>query len=93
MSEELRNNFQNNFNGWLNKIKFIFKNAEIHEVGPNLNKVVNKSDGKIKYIAIKGAVLPLGKSLRSINNKDIYGVIQKLTLKEHVVARTSAGFW
>lgn len=70
-----------------------FKNTEFHEVGPSLNKAINDADGKIKYIAIKGAVLPLGKSLRSINNKDVTGVIQKLTLKEHVVARTSAGFW
>lgn len=69
------------------------KNTEFHEVGPSLNKAINDADGKIKYIAIKGAVLPLGKSLRSINNKDVTGVIQKLTLKEHVVARTSAGFW
>lgn len=36
---------------------------------------------------------PLGEPLRSINKKDVTGVIQKLSIQEHVVARTSAGFW
>ncbi|OAD58321.1 Mitochondrial ubiquitin ligase activator of nfkb 1 [Eufriesea mexicana] len=70
------------------------KDAEFHEIGPQLEKIVDKStDSKINYIAIRGFVKPLGKPLNSINDKKITGVIQKLKIKEHVVARTTAGFW
>jgi len=47
----------------------------------------------VDYIAVKGIVKPLGESLQSINKKDVTGVIQKLSVREHVVARTSAGYW
>lgn len=53
----------------------------------------NSSNNKVDYIAVRGVVKPLGESLRSINKKDVTGVIQKLSVREHVVARTSAGFW
>ncbi|XP_034182656.1 mitochondrial E3 ubiquitin protein ligase 1 [Osmia lignaria lignaria] len=70
------------------------KDAEFHEVGPQLGELVDKSpDNKIGYIAIRGIVKPLGKPLNSINNKKLTGVVQKLKIKEHVVARTTAGFW
>lgn len=68
--------------------------AEFHEVGSQLGDLVDKSsDNKIGYIAIRGIVKPLGKPLSSINNKKLTGVVQKLKIKEHVVARTTAGFW
>ncbi|KZC11935.1 PREDICTED: mitochondrial ubiquitin ligase activator of nfkb 1 [Dufourea novaeangliae] len=70
------------------------KDAEFHEVGPQLGNLVNESvDNKVGYVAIRGIVKPLGKPLTSINNKRITGVVQKLKIKEHVVARTTAGFW
>ncbi|XP_076232244.1 mitochondrial E3 ubiquitin protein ligase 1 [Calliopsis andreniformis] len=70
------------------------KGAEFHEVGPQLGDLLDKTpDNRIGYIAIRGIVKPLGKPLNSINNKKITGVIQKLKIKEHVVARTTAGFW
>lgn len=50
-------------------------------------------DSKIDYIAIRGIVKPLGEPLTSINNRKITGVIQKLKIKEHVVTRSTAGFW
>lgn len=76
-----------------NAIKAV-KGAELHDVGPHLGDLVNKSpDNKIDYIAIKGIVKPLGAPLTSINNKKVTGVVQKLKIKEHVVARTTAGFW
>lgn len=70
------------------------QDGEFHEVGPQLGELVEKSpDNKIAYIAIRGIVKPLGKPLNSINNKKLTGVVQKLKIKEHVVARTTAGFW
>lgn len=70
------------------------KGVEFHEVGQELSNIVDKSpDNKVNYIAIRGIVKPLGKPLQSLNNKSITGVIQKLKIKEHVVARTTAGFW
>ncbi|XP_054007888.1 mitochondrial E3 ubiquitin protein ligase 1 [Hylaeus anthracinus] len=70
------------------------KDAELHEVGPHLGDILDKSpDTKIGYIAIRGIVKPLEKPLTSINNRKITGVVQKLKIKEHVVARTTAGFW
>ncbi|CAL7947400.1 unnamed protein product [Xylocopa violacea] len=76
-----------------NAIKAI-KDAEFHEIGPQLGDLVDKSpDNKLSYIAIRGIVKPLGKPLTSINNKKLTGVVQKLKIKEHVVARTTAGFW
>ncbi|CAB0037599.1 unnamed protein product [Trichogramma brassicae] len=70
------------------------KGAEFHEVGDNLKELVeNSPENKIDYVAIRGAVKPLGEPLRSINNKDISGVIQKLSVKEHVVVRTTSGYW
>ena len=67
---------------------------ELHEIGPELNNLVDNSlNNKVDYIAIRGIVKPLGESLQSINKKNVTGVIQKLKVSEHVVARTSAGFW
>ena len=42
---------------------------------------------------IRGKVTPLGKPFRSVHDQWITGVIQKFSVKEHVVARTTAGFW
>lgn len=50
-------------------------------------------NSKIDYIAIRGAVRAIGEPIRSINKKDIHGVVQKLCVKEHVVVRTSSGYW
>ncbi|XP_066595763.1 mitochondrial E3 ubiquitin protein ligase 1 [Prorops nasuta] len=70
------------------------KNAEFCDIGTDLKGLINKTpDGKIDYIAIRGIVKPLGKPLHSIKNQDVTGVIQKLSIKEHVVARSTAGFW
>ncbi|XP_014217084.1 mitochondrial E3 ubiquitin protein ligase 1 [Copidosoma floridanum] len=70
------------------------KGAEFHEVGDNLNELVKNSTGnKIDYVAIRGAVKPIGEPIHSINNRDVTGVIQKLSVKEHVVVRTTSGYW
>lgn len=70
------------------------KDAEFHEVNSSLNDLVQKSpDNKIKYIAIRGAIKSIGEPICSIYNKVITGVIHKLSVKEHVVVRTTSGYW
>lgn len=55
---------------------------------------MNKYPDKIiPYVVIRGLVRPLGNSIKSISNDTVSGVIQKIVVKEHVVARTTGGFW
>ncbi|XP_071653181.1 mitochondrial E3 ubiquitin protein ligase 1 isoform X2 [Temnothorax longispinosus] len=76
-----------------NAIKAI-KSVELHDIGTDLESLLDKSsNNKVDYIAVRGIVKPLGESLQSVNKKDVTGVIQKLSVREHVVARTSAGYW
>ncbi|KAH0561686.1 mitochondrial E3 ubiquitin protein ligase 1-like [Cotesia glomerata] len=70
------------------------KNVQICDVGVNLHDIVKSSEtDKFNYVAFRGIVKPLSKPLNGINNPAITGVIQRLIVKEHVVARTTAGFW
>ncbi|XP_011875936.1 PREDICTED: mitochondrial ubiquitin ligase activator of NFKB 1 [Vollenhovia emeryi] len=76
-----------------NTIKAI-KSVELYDVGTDLESLLDKSpNNKVDYIAVRGIVKPLRDSLQSVNKKDVTGVIQKLSVREHVVARTSAGYW
>lgn len=50
-------------------------------------------EAKLPYIAIRGAVKPLGNPIISNNNPNVSGVIQSLKIKEHVIQRSSTGFW
>lgn len=68
--------------------------APVLNVDANLKKELTKyPDGIIPYVVLRGSVKALGNPIRSAHNESVTGVIQKLTLKEHVVARTPAGFW
>ncbi|XP_046482868.1 mitochondrial E3 ubiquitin protein ligase 1 [Neodiprion pinetum] len=70
------------------------KGAEFYDVGTDLGKILDNTSGqKLDYVAIRGIVKPLGEPLYSVKNKDLAGVVQKLSVKEHVVARTTTGFW
>ncbi|XP_011312013.1 mitochondrial ubiquitin ligase activator of nfkb 1 [Fopius arisanus] len=70
------------------------KNAEIYDIGENLKLIINdRPEKKIEYVALRGTVGALGKPLYGVHDKSISGVVQKLSVKEHVVARTTAGFW
>lgn len=72
----------------------ILQSIELYDVGRDLKNLIDNSpNNKIDYIAIRGIVKPLGESLQSINKKDVTGVIQKFRVSEHVIARTSTGFW
>ncbi|KAK0076563.1 hypothetical protein PV325_005191 [Microctonus aethiopoides] len=76
-----------------NAIKSV-KSAQVYNADVNLNKILHNSPNeKLDYVAIRGTVRSLGKPLYGFNNPSITGVVQRLTVKEHVVARTTAGFW
>ncbi|XP_060529408.1 mitochondrial E3 ubiquitin protein ligase 1 [Cylas formicarius] len=48
---------------------------------------------KLPYCSLRASVKPLGNPIISNNNPHVHGVIQSLKIKEHVVQRSSAGFW
>lgn len=48
---------------------------------------------RLPYVAVRGTVHALGPPIRSQSSPDVTGVIQRLSLKEHTIARSSAGFW
>uniref|UniRef100_A0A0A9W311 RING-type E3 ubiquitin transferase n=1 Tax=Lygus hesperus TaxID=30085 RepID=A0A0A9W311_LYGHE len=53
----------------------------------------NLSNDDKFYAAYQGEVKALGKSIKSLNSPDVSGVIQRLTIREHSIARNSSGFW
>ncbi|XP_066252969.1 mitochondrial E3 ubiquitin protein ligase 1-like [Euwallacea similis] len=55
--------------------------------------IKTQPDAKLPYIAIRGAVKSIGVPIISGNNPKVSGVIQCLKIKEHVVQRSSSGFW
>lgn len=69
------------------------ENVEVREVGADLANLFDNNSDKAKYVAVRGIVKPIGKPLTGINGKYISAVIQKLKIKEHVVVRTTTGFW
>ncbi|XP_049776401.1 mitochondrial E3 ubiquitin protein ligase 1-like [Schistocerca cancellata] len=70
------------------------QDVSVHEIDPSLEDLVHSlPDHKVPYIAVRGVVKALGKSIKSLNSPDTSGVVQKLSIKEHVVSRTSGGFW
>ncbi|XP_069695037.1 mitochondrial E3 ubiquitin protein ligase 1-like [Periplaneta americana] len=70
------------------------QNAAVLDLNPELEDIVKTHpDNKIPYVAIRGTVAALGAPITSVNNQNITGTIQKLSVKEHVFARSSAGFW
>jgi E3 ubiquitin-protein ligase MUL1 len=64
------------------------------ELNSDLEKILKTSpDQKLPYVAIRGKVKALGSPITSVNNLTVTGTIQQLSMKEHVVARNSAGYW
>lgn len=77
-----------------NALQFIYDVPSIEEVNEELKTVIQAAPGKkIPYVALRGTVKSMGAPLKSFNMSDVSGVIQKLTLKEHIVTRRSSGFW
>jgi E3 ubiquitin-protein ligase MUL1 len=72
----------------------VLQNAPVLELNYDLKEIVKTHPNqKLPYVVIRGEVEALGSPITSINNHSITGTIQKLSMKEHVVARGSAGFW
>ncbi|KAL3269615.1 hypothetical protein HHI36_008679 [Cryptolaemus montrouzieri] len=55
--------------------------------------ILTHPDKKLSYVAIRGMVKPLGKPIISNNNVGVQGVVQLLRIKEHVIQRSTTGFW
>ncbi|XP_022127953.2 mitochondrial E3 ubiquitin protein ligase 1 [Pieris rapae] len=81
----------------LSKCKHILnalQTAPVLDIDNSLNKEINKYPNYvIPYVVVRGLVKPLGNPITSNYNQSVTGVIQRLIIKEHVIARTSAGFW
>jgi len=72
----------------------LLQNATVLELDSDVEKVVRTHPNqKLPYVAIRGKVEALGTPITSVKNQNITGTIQKLSVKEHVVTRSSAGFW
>jgi hypothetical protein len=72
----------------------MLQNAPVLELNNDLKEMVNTHENqKLPYVIIRGEVEALGSPITSVNNHNITGAIQKLSMKEHVVARGSSGFW
>ncbi|XP_069695032.1 mitochondrial E3 ubiquitin protein ligase 1-like [Periplaneta americana] len=70
------------------------QNAAVLDLNPELENIVKTHpDNKIPYVAIRGKVAALGPPITSVNKYYVTGTIQKLSVKEHVFTRSSAGFW
>lgn len=68
--------------------------APVLDLDASITKEISKyPNNTIPYVVIRGLVKPLGNPITSNYNQSVTGVIQKLTIKEHVIARTLAGFW
>lgn len=64
------------------------------EINKQLSEIVESHpEGKLSYVSIRGTVKPLGNPIISINNPNVQGVVQLLRIKEHVIQRSSTGFW
>lgn len=84
-------------------IKQYFKNknamamiqgAPYLSIDKNLKEIVQTHpDGKLSYVSIRGTVKPLGNPIISNNNPSVTGVVQLLRIKEHVIQRSTTGFW
>ncbi|XP_030764185.1 mitochondrial E3 ubiquitin protein ligase 1-like [Sitophilus oryzae] len=68
--------------------------APVINLDTNLKKVVKSNpEQKLPYVVLRGTVKALGKPIISTHNPNVSGVIQSLKIKEHVVKRSSTGFW
>lgn len=71
-----------------------FQGAPYLEIDKDLKEIVQTyPEQKLPYVAIRGTVSPLGDPIISTKNPNITGVVQFMSIKEHVVQRTTAGAW
>lgn len=72
----------------------MIQGAPYLDIDKDLKEIVNTHpDQKLTYVSIRGTVKPIGNPIVSINNPQVSGVVQSLSIKEHTIQRTTAGFW
>ena len=59
-------------------------------INPNIKDLSEESRN---YVIVQGDVKAIVKPIKSLNASDVTGVVQKLTIKEHAIARNASGFW
>ncbi|KAK9503558.1 hypothetical protein O3M35_010091 [Rhynocoris fuscipes] len=55
--------------------------------------ISNLSEEERNYVIYQGDVKAIGKPIKGLNTPDITGVVQRLTIREHAIARNASGFW
>ncbi|KAL1140971.1 hypothetical protein AAG570_000897 [Ranatra chinensis] len=68
----------------------IVERAQRLGVNPNIKRLNEESK---KYVVVQGNVEAISKPIKSVNSPDISGVVQKITIREHAIARNASGFW
>ncbi|KAF5306144.1 hypothetical protein FQR65_LT07420 [Abscondita terminalis] len=64
------------------------------EIDTKLNTIVSGEPNKVlPYVIIRGTVQPIGNPITSNNNPKVAGVLQLLTIKEHIIQRGATGYW
>ncbi|XP_023014313.2 mitochondrial E3 ubiquitin protein ligase 1 [Leptinotarsa decemlineata] len=72
----------------------MIQGAPYLEIGKELKDIVGTHpDGKLSYVSVRGIVKPLGNPIISNSNPNVTGVVQLLRIKEHVIQRSTTGFW
>lgn len=70
------------------------ENVQFVEVDQKLvDHVASEPSKKLDYVLVRGKVIALSSPIRSINAWNTYGVVQKLTTREHLATRHNFGFW
>lgn len=72
----------------------MIQGAPFLEINKDLKEIVRTHpESKLSYVSIRGTVNPLGNPIVSNNNPNASGVVQLIRIKEHVVQRSTTGFW
>ncbi|XP_017774313.1 PREDICTED: mitochondrial ubiquitin ligase activator of nfkb 1 [Nicrophorus vespilloides] len=72
----------------------MIQGAPYLDIDKDLKEIVQTHpDQKLSYVSIRGMVKPMGNPIVSSNNPKVSGVVQLLRIREHVIQRSTAGFW
>lgn len=64
------------------------------EINNQLSEIVETHpEHKLSYVSVRGTVKPIGNPIISSSNPKVKGVVQLLSIKEHVVQRGAMGAW
>ncbi|KAG5880539.1 hypothetical protein JTB14_026772 [Gonioctena quinquepunctata] len=72
----------------------MIQGAPYLEINKDLKDIVKTHpEGKLSYVSIRGTVQSIGNPIISNSNPNVKGVVQLLRIKEHVIQRSTTGFW